>query len=287
MHLSTRQLAAFVEVARTLSFTKAARRLNVTQSALSQRIRKLEEELGAALLIRSHNGVRLTDTGWRILRFCEARKILEEEIVADLSSDKPGELAGLIRIAADSCILRPVLIPVLAPLLRANPLVQCELIIAEGRDLPQVLKRGEADFVIMDRCLDWSALTTTSLGKQVYLAIESAQYPTRKEIYLDLEPDDRITELFFQHQTRPVPAYRRSYLSDVFGIIDGVVNGLGRAVVARHLIRNVSGLRILRRYRPWTVTVTAHYYTQPYYTRLHQAVLEILKQDFGKVLQQK
>jgi DNA-binding transcriptional LysR family regulator len=108
MHLSTRQLDAFVEVARSLNFTKAAARLNITQSALSQRIRKLEEELGAALLIRAPGAVRLTETGHRILRFCQARESLEDEIRNDLTATREGELVGVVRIAAHSSILRPV-----------------------------------------------------------------------------------------------------------------------------------------------------------------------------------
>ena len=108
MQLSSRQLEAFVVVARTLNFTRAAERLNLTQSALSQRIRKLEEELGAALFVRAPGAVRLTDTGTRILRYCEAKESLESEILADLATSNSDELAGGIRIAGHLSIMRPV-----------------------------------------------------------------------------------------------------------------------------------------------------------------------------------
>jgi DNA-binding transcriptional LysR family regulator len=125
MQLSSRQLEAFVAVARTLNFTRAAERLNLTQSALSQRIRKLEEELGAALLVRAPGAVRLTDTGSRILRFCEAKESLEAEILADLATSRSGDLAGAIRVAGHLSVMRPVVLPALAALLRSRPWLRC------------------------------------------------------------------------------------------------------------------------------------------------------------------
>lgn len=271
MHLSTRQLEAFVVVAHTLNFTKAAKRLNITQSALSQRVHKLEEQLGAALLVRAPGAVRLTDTGLRILRFCEARESLETEILADLASSHEGELAGVVRIAAHSSILRPVLIPVLAPLLRDNPRIHCELINAEARTAPDILKRGEAEFVIMDRPMALAALTSHHLGNEVYVVVESTAHRSRPDVFLDLEPDDRVTENFFTIQDER-PRYRRSYMADVFGIIDGVAQGLGRAVISQHLIRDRRDLQVLSQYRPQVSGVHLHYYTQAYYTRLHDSI---------------
>ncbi len=72
MRLSHRQLSAFMTVAATLNFTRAAERLHITQSALSQRIRQLEMEIGTTLLNRSCQGVELTEAGSRVLRFCRA-----------------------------------------------------------------------------------------------------------------------------------------------------------------------------------------------------------------------
>jgi DNA-binding transcriptional LysR family regulator len=274
--LSTRQLEAFLSVARTLNFTRAAVRLNITQSALSQRVKKLEDHLGATLFIRRPGGVDLTDTGWRILRFCETREHLEAEILDEIAGSREGELSGVVRVAAYSAVMRPVLIPALAPLLRDHPRVQLELINEEVINLPGILKRGEADFVIMDRQLDWPGLTTTLLGVETYVAIESAVHNTRRDVYLDLDPDDRITRMFFEQQEGPAPHYRRSFMSEVYGIVEGAALGLGRAVVSRHLLRGVEGIRILRRYKPWKVRIYMHHFTQPFYTRLHEQVITAL-----------
>ncbi len=276
MRLSTRQLEAFTTVAKTLNFTSAAKRLNITQSALSQRIRKLEDELGTALLIRAPKGVRLTETGRRILRFCQARESLEAEIYADLATDGGSKMAGVIRLGAYSSMMRPVLIPALAPFLRDNPKVQCELINAEAKYLPGFLTRGEADIIISDQKLDWAAVTSKIIGNETFVAIKSSRYDTRQNVYLDLDPEDRVTEEFFQQQSAPTPGYTRSFMFDVFGIIDGVAEGMGRAIISRHLIEGNSAVEIDTTYSPMTVDLYMHYYTQPYYTLLHEKIVQIL-----------
>ncbi len=286
MQLSSRQLEAFVTVARTLNFTRAAERLNLTQSALSQRIRKLEEELGATLLVRAPGGVRLTETGNRILRFCEARETLEAEILSDLATSRTGELAGALRIAGHLSVMRTVALPALAPMLRANPKVNCELIVADLKDLPAILKRGEADMVLLDNELPGASLERHHLGDEVYLAIESTGHATRTDVWLDINPDDQVTNRFFLLQGQAVE-FRRSFMADVYGIIDGVALGVGRAVVPQHLLQGRQDVRVVPGFRPFVTGVWLHHFTLPYYSRLQQATLECLRKDFPAILEKK
>lgn len=284
MQLSSRQLEAFVTVARTLNFTRAAERLNLTQSALSQRIRKLEEELGATLLVRAPGGVRLTETGNRILRFCEARETLEAEILSDLATSRTGELAGSLRLAGHLSVMRTVALPALAPMLRANPKVNCELIVQDLKDLPAILKRGEADMVLLDNELPGASLERHHLGDEVYVAIESTGHATRSDVWLDINPDDQVTNRFFLHQGQAVE-FRRSFMADVYGIIDGVAMGVGRAVVPQHLLQGRQDVRVVPGYRPFVTGVWLHHFTLPYYSLLQQATLECLRKDFPAILE--
>ncbi|MDQ6778327.1 MAG: LysR family transcriptional regulator, partial [Actinomycetota bacterium] len=65
--MELRQLATFVAVAEESSFTRAAHRLHVVQSAVSAGVRNLEKELGAMLFDRSTHSVKLTDAGRALL----------------------------------------------------------------------------------------------------------------------------------------------------------------------------------------------------------------------------
>ncbi|MFG6424428.1 MAG: LysR family transcriptional regulator, partial [Paramuribaculum sp.] len=73
--MELRQLKYFIGTAETLSFSEAARNLNVTQSTLSQQIKQLENEIGAQLFHRSSHSVALTEAGSEMLPY--ARQTIE------------------------------------------------------------------------------------------------------------------------------------------------------------------------------------------------------------------
>ncbi|MFM8314231.1 MAG: LysR family transcriptional regulator, partial [Deltaproteobacteria bacterium] len=70
MSISSSQLDAFFACSQTGNFTKAAKLLHLTQSALSQRILNLEGELQTTLFIRERNGIRLTSAGRELVQYC-------------------------------------------------------------------------------------------------------------------------------------------------------------------------------------------------------------------------
>ena len=120
-------LIAFIEVARERSFTKAAAKLGVSQSALSYTVRTLEGRIGLQLLTRTTRSVSLTEAGERLLRTIGPRL---DEIEAEISSlselrDKP---AGTVRITSVEHAAETILWPALAPLLRGYPDVNVEII---------------------------------------------------------------------------------------------------------------------------------------------------------------
>src|SRR3954447_12327939 len=124
-------LLAFVAVAREGSFTKAAAKLGVSQSALSHTIRGLEERLGLRLLTRTTRSVAPTEAGERLLRTVGPRFDEIEGELAALSElrEKP---AGTIRITATENAADSVLVPKLAPLLREYPDIKVEIMIDYG-----------------------------------------------------------------------------------------------------------------------------------------------------------
>lgn len=124
-------LRALVAVARERSFTKAAAKLGVSQSALSQTVRELEERLGVRLLTRTTRSVSPTEAGERLIQAAGPRF---EEIEAELAAirelrEKP---AGTIRITATEYAADAILLPKLAKLLRTYPDIKVEIIIDYG-----------------------------------------------------------------------------------------------------------------------------------------------------------
>lgn len=91
-----RELRAFVAVAEEGSFSAAARRVHVSQPALSQTVNALERELGVQLVVRSNVGVRLTDSGAQLL--ARARAMLADHDAAVAALTDRGGASGAIRL---------------------------------------------------------------------------------------------------------------------------------------------------------------------------------------------
>jgi len=124
-------ILAFLAVARDRSFTRAAAKLGVSQSALSHTIRGLEARLGLRLLARTTRSVAPTEAGERLLRALGPRFYEIEADLAELSGlrDKP---AGTIRITSGEHAAEAILWPALAKLLPRYPDIKVELNIDYG-----------------------------------------------------------------------------------------------------------------------------------------------------------
>lgn len=124
-------LLAFVTVAQERSFTKAAAKLGVSQSALSHTVRALEERLGLRLLTRTTRSVAPSAAGERLLHSVAPRF---EEIEAELAAitelrERP---AGTLRITATEYAADAILLPKLAKFLRSYPEIKIEIVIDYG-----------------------------------------------------------------------------------------------------------------------------------------------------------
>src|SRR2546429_1367799 len=124
-------LLAFIAVGQERSFTKAAAKLGISQSALSHTIRELEARLGVRLLTRTTRSVSPTEAGERLLHTLAPRF---EEIEAELAAvselrEKP---AGTIRITATDYVADAILWPKLAKFLPRYPDIKVEIAIDYG-----------------------------------------------------------------------------------------------------------------------------------------------------------
>lgn len=124
-------LAAFLAVARERSFTRGAAQLGVSQSALSHKLRALEERLGLRLLTRTTRSVAPTEAGERLVAALTPRL---QEIDAELAAltalrDRP---AGTVRITATEYTAERLIWPKLAPLLAEHPDIQLEIDVDYG-----------------------------------------------------------------------------------------------------------------------------------------------------------
>src|SRR3954470_9538904 len=177
--MDLRQLEYFAAGARHRHFTRAADELYVTQSALSQQVRRLEEELGLALLLRTSRGVELTPAGADLLERAEVILAEVERARTDMDAHA-GVSRGLVRVAATTGdALR--LPHALAAFHAEHPGIRIGLRQGSTGEVVELVRRGAADLAVIGTLAsDAPGLVSTVVGEE--------------ELCVTCAPDDPLAE---------------------------------------------------------------------------------------------
>jgi DNA-binding transcriptional LysR family regulator len=136
--MDTRQLAAFCEVVERRSFSEAAARLGVTQPAVSQQVRALEQRLGTQLLDRSGRRVEPTEAGLRLYRGAQRLLALEEQVLGELAEPE-GPLRGTLELGASTGPAAVVLPVLLCEFQRDNPQLHVQLSVSDTQSVVELV----------------------------------------------------------------------------------------------------------------------------------------------------
>ncbi|WP_439662175.1 LysR family transcriptional regulator [Lentzea sp. HUAS TT2] len=148
--MELRQLEYFVATAEECHFTRAARRMHVTQSALSASIRALEVELGAPLFLRTTRQVELTEAGRALLP--EARRALGSvESARDAVAAVQGLLRGTLSVGSLQCLHVVHLPAVLARFHELHPGVEIRMRQSGNAELVEDVRAGRLDVAFVTR----------------------------------------------------------------------------------------------------------------------------------------
>ncbi len=141
--LENYRLTVFRAVAAQRSFRRAAEQLYLTQPAVTQQIKALEELIGLSLFDRSGREVALTSAGELLLRYAEESTAVLERAAIELAALK-GHLSGTLRIAASTTIAQYILPPLLGAFLRLHPAVRVELDSSNTESVADAIATGRA-----------------------------------------------------------------------------------------------------------------------------------------------
>ena len=144
-NLDITTLRSFLAVAEAGGVTRAAGFLNLTQSAVSMQLKRLEEALGLQLLDRSGRGVTLTPAGAQLLGYAQKMVALNDEAWARLTHQS---WEGEIVLGVPVDIVYPVIPRVLQQMTRTHPRVKVQLISSYTRELKRDFARGAADVIL-------------------------------------------------------------------------------------------------------------------------------------------
>ena len=144
-HLDLTALRSFMAVADCGGVTRAAGMLNLTQSAVSMQLKRLEEALQQQLLDRSARTIVVTPAGEQLLGYARQMMRLNDEVFSRLTAT---EFEGELRLGVPHDIIYPSIPPVLKQFAAEFPRMHVRLISAPTRKLLHMFSRGEVDLIL-------------------------------------------------------------------------------------------------------------------------------------------
>lgn len=222
--LELRHLRYFLAVAEELHFTRAAARLCVTQPALSQQVKALEEIVGAALIDRSQRKVMLTEAGQVLLQGARRTLIEAERSIheARQCATTPRLSLGYVEYAFQS-----IANPLIQRLLKRFPGLRIERREIAQDDIPQALHDCVIDLGIGLLPLEGPDLSGGSIGTSRWQIVMPAEHPLARQATIPLASLAGVSLLMFSR------ALNRS-------LYESVLNRFRRSGVEPHVVYETS-----------------------------------------------
>lgn len=179
--MNLRDFEYVISLAQTKSFSSAARACNVSQPALSNQIKKLEQELGAKLFDRATNDVRLTELGQRVVEPAE-QILMYAQRVRDVAEEYRDPETQTLKIGMTPT-LAPYLTKYVGDLLnKLYPNMPIRLVEEKPDELTKMVEESYLDFALISKKNHKAKLNFQSLWLEpVFLAVREGHYLARKE----------------------------------------------------------------------------------------------------------
>ena len=185
-NLDTALIRTFVTVADKASMTAAANALHLTQGAVSQQVKRLEEALGCSLFERDRRGLRLTRPGERL--FGKAKRLLglNDEIWAEMAGT---DVAGQVRLGVPYDLVGTLLSPVLKAYAEAYPRVEISLLCAASPDLTAALAAGTIDLAVIEERVGPTAGECLAIDRLVWVGAKGGVARAKRPLPVSIVAD--------------------------------------------------------------------------------------------------
>lgn len=252
------QYLALLRVLECNSFSDAARVMGYTQSAVSQMIKALEEELGVTLLLRSRTGVTLTREGELLLPYirdvANARRMLSEQ-----AANFHGLQSGTIRIGTFTSVSSRLLPPVMKAFKEAHPNLRFELHQGVYSEIEEWVRAGVVDFGFTDASRV-TPFVCEPVFRDTMLAVLPEGHPLGENIFVQVgqlkqEPfillDEGRGGGIVHDMVAAHPEIDVQYhVADDYSILTMVENRLGIAILPELVLKNTNHRVIARQLQP-------------------------------------
>ncbi len=243
MQLTPDILRTFIVTSRTRNFTHTAQQMNLTQSAVSMQINRLEENLGKKLFQRVTRGVELTPDGEELLKYARRILRLHDEALASLTQP---EMNGQIRLGAAEDYASQHLPSILRRFRGKYPLVRVDLYCDLSDNLLKMLKKKELDLCLCNSEHGEHGGKFLRHEPVVWIAPTDAEPESESPIPLALFHHGCLFRKWtLQALSKQDVSYRIAYSSpSISGIIAAVKAGFAVAPIGASI--PISGFRVLQ-----------------------------------------
>ena len=232
-------LYAFEAIVQQGTVHAAAEMIHLTQTAVTQRIKALEQKIGATLFIRSRRGMALTQEGEALHRYCQQILELNGQLMANIRGT--GITTDIrLKIAAPTSI-----IPSCEHVMREFPGLRMSFIIDDSSNIQHRLKSGNAELVILSPECIFDELASKALCSENYVLLCSSKWKNRalrdiieKEKIIDFYDDDQMTFNYLKtHHLFEHAKTDRHFVNNTESLAYLITAGIGYGVLTQEFAR--------------------------------------------------
>ncbi|SHJ78462.1 LysR family transcriptional regulator [Hespellia stercorisuis] len=188
-----------ITLGKTQNITHAADRLFMTQSALSKRLKLIEQEFGTPLLIRSHQGVVFTPAGEKVLAYCITMTHERQKVAQELDMIE-GEICGTFHAGYSISYGTYRLAQQISAYHKAYPKVNLQIVSDQSSQLYQQMLAGSLDLAIIRGEYPWNGIRYQIAEENVYLVYskENQEKDLSDYMYINRKTDPLLTSQMLQ-----------------------------------------------------------------------------------------
>ena len=284
MSLLHPNLIAFMAIVERKTVQDAAKKIGLTQTGVTQRIRALEKELQTTLFIRSRTGMKLTTEGESLHRYCQSATELEGQLVFQSTQQEIK-----LTISGPSSIMRSRVIPNVSGILKKYPFLKIQFDLMDQQSAIHKLKNGHSHIVLVRSSSVALEMDSKIIKAERYILVGPAAWKKRSlkeiiktETIIDFDQNDNYTfEFLDKINLREHANTSRHYVNNTDALADMIVNATGYSVLALELAQDFINRKMLIDLAPGKFLdlsdICLTWYPRPEMPAYFKEILQVIK----------
>lgn len=284
MSLLHPNLIAFMAIVERKTVQDAAKKIGLTQTGVTQRIRALEKELQTTLFIRSRTGMKLTTEGESLQRYCQNVVELEGQLVFESAQQEIK-----LTISGPSSLMRARVIPEVSLLLKKYPFLRVQFDLMDLQSAIYKLKNGSSQIVIVQNENVALEMDSKIIRPERYILVGPYNWKKRplkdilqKESIIDFDQNDTYTfEFLAKYGLKSEMQTSRHFVNNTDALASMVAKGAGISVLAQELASDLINRKILADLAPGKFLdlsdFSVAWYPRPEMPAYFKEILQVLR----------